>query len=571
MIPRLYESTDQTFTSFGICPMSDAISCIVEEKRNGSYELEMDYPVDSPYYAELETQRIILAQPFQAGTAQPFRIYEISKPIDKVVTVYAQHISYDLSGIPVIPFTATGITATLQGLTNNSLIANPFTFTSDISNQTSVYSQSEPSALRTRLGGIRGSVLDTFGGEYEWNGYSVILHANRGSDKGITIRYGKNLTDLKQTEDISAVYTGVIAYWYDEDTETLIQSDVYYIDNHANYPQERIYVLDQSMEYEDSPDAESLYSDAQNYALNNNIGVPKVTLTVSFVDEQTDQSNAMTYIQLCDTVHVYFEDLGVSASAKVIETQWDVLAERYKKIKIGDARSTFIDAVVEATSEEKEKETISAISGMVNHLTEQITGGLGGSIITIRDSDGKPMEFVVCDTDSINTAVGVWRWNKNGLAYSGNGYNGTYTLGMTNDGQIVADLITTGTLDAGVIKAGVLEDATGNNYWNLETGEITLGNLADKYESRLQINNDGLSIGVINSGDFVGYHMQMLADGFYVADGNTQTLIAREDTVTASNFVAKNFMIIDTGSYQSRFQQFSSDEDSNQIGCFWID
>lgn len=186
MIPCLYASMEKKFDNNGIGKMADAHSCVVTEKRNGSFELEMVYPADGIHADQLEEGNIILAKPSDTGRSQPFRIYKIATPIDGKLTVKARHISYQLNFITVSPFATTSCTGALAGLGNHAASECPFEVWTDISSSAS-FRLSVPSSFRNCLGGIDGSVLDTFGGEYEWDRYTVKLHHHRGADHGVHI------------------------------------------------------------------------------------------------------------------------------------------------------------------------------------------------------------------------------------------------------------------------------------------------------------------------------------------------------------------------------------------------
>ena len=182
MIPVLFAENETNFTaSEGLGALSDAISCHVIEERNGQYVLEMVYPLSGKRYSDIKHERIIYAVPSDGTTAQPFRIYKISKPLNGRITVMASHISYQLNKTPCGPFTASNAPQALHGLKTHALEPCPFTFWTDKSTQAN-YKQETPAGIRERLGGVEGSILDTYGGEYEWDGYTVKLHNNRGAD-----------------------------------------------------------------------------------------------------------------------------------------------------------------------------------------------------------------------------------------------------------------------------------------------------------------------------------------------------------------------------------------------------
>ena len=199
----LFESSDRDFSTNGIGPLPDAISCEVSEERNGPYELEMEYPITGRYYDEIQFRRILYTKPNAYSNRQPFRIYAISKPINGIVTVNAQHISYDLADYSVSPFHATtvGDAFTLLKYSMDDSANCPFTFYTDKTTEANM-GFNIPMNARTILGGIEGSILDKYRGEYEWDGYLVKFLENRGENRGVTIRYGKNMTDIRQEENM---------------------------------------------------------------------------------------------------------------------------------------------------------------------------------------------------------------------------------------------------------------------------------------------------------------------------------------------------------------------------------
>ena len=487
LTPYLYDSSEFSFTSNGIGNLKDAASCKVTEERNGAFELEMEYPTSGAFYDEIKMGRYILARPAPRRDPQAFEIYRITKPIDDLVTIYAQHISYRLSKIPLSPFTAEDIQGAFQKIPQNVLEPCPFTFWTD-KITVAHYETDVPASLRSRLGGSSGSFLDVYGGEYEFDQFTVKLWNHRGADRGVQILYGKNLEDLKQEESIESTITGAIAYWKGQDptteTETIVISDLQQSQYANLYPYHRTEVLDLSGEFQNPPSKQTLNNYLNTYLQQNGIGIPKVNLEVSFVDlrdttEYADTISVLTEdVRLCDTLTVRFDALGVDASAKVIQTEYDVLSGHYNKIKLGDPRTKFTDSV--SKIEEKADSAISQsdLEAAVANATAQITGASGGWIVDRYDSDGNRYEMLIMDTNNILTAQNVWRFNQNGWAHSSTGYNGPYTLAATQDGAIVADLITSGTLNANIIKAGIIQGQVGDSYWNIATGEIYLSSYA---------------------------------------------------------------------------------------------
>jgi len=530
MKPILYDSTEKQFTTNGIGTLADAISCTVIEERNGSYELEMEYPLGGINYDEIRNNRIILAMPSDGQKAQPFRVFKITRPIGGVVKIYAVHLSYDLSGIPVAPFTANDCSSALNGLKSNSMIANPFEVWTDISGS-GKYKQNSPASFRSRLAGTDGSILDSFGkgAELEFDRLTVKVHQNRGRDNGVTIRYGKNLIDLKQQESIENVRTGVIAYWYKEEnnTQDVIVGEIQYLENHTDYPKENIHVLDCSADFDKKPDKQQLNMRAKQYVKSNNIGIPKLSIDVSFIQlwqtEEYKDVVSLERVSLCDTVHVVFDKLGVNAVAKVIKTEFDVLNERYIKITLGEARSSFGEAIREATKSTIQPLVKSMVNIAVSNATANISG-FSGYVTKITDANGNWSELVISDQADYQQARNVWRWSQGGLGFSSNGYAGPYTTAITADGHINGAMITAGTINANTVNVGnkVLTE--------------TLTELADRHTaadgrmrelaSRIEQNTDNIVLSVTRQ-EYEGYKAFMRAmldeNGLHVGGEGEET------------------------------------------------
>ena len=338
--PRLYPPTAAAWDNNGLGALSDCISCVVEETLNGPFELEMQYRLNGLHYADITLRSIILAKPNPTARPQPFRVYKISRPINGVVTINAQHLSYDLSGIVIEPFNAPSLASALEGMKTNAVTENPFEYETDktvISDFVVAY----PSSARSLVAGQRGSLLDTYGGELEFDRYQVKLWAHRGKDNGVTIRYGKNMTDVNQEEDGSGVYTGVYPYWYSEE-EGSVDLGSSYVPVEGEFDFTRILLLDLTEEFENKPTAEELTQKAQEYISNHDPGVPTISTTVSWYQSKDFVEN----VNLGDVVGVYFSRLGISAKAKIVKTRYNALQNRYESVDIGNVRSSIAGTIV---------------------------------------------------------------------------------------------------------------------------------------------------------------------------------------------------------------------------------
>lgn len=427
MIPILFKSDATDFTTNGIGRLTDAISCTVTEERNGQYELEMQYPMDGQYYSEIRTSSIIAAIPYDGAKIQAFQVYKISRALGGRVTINAQHISYRLNWIPVMPFSASSLADTLEKIKVNSAENNPFTFEADFTSTVSC-GFTIPTGCKSVLGGVDGSVLDTYGGEYEWDNFTVKLHRNRGSEKPITLLYGKNITDLTQEEVISNTYTGVCPYWSatDNNITVTLPEKVISVEEAKNFPFHRTKVVDFSGQFDAQPTIEQLREATTEYIEANNIGVPDVSIEVSFINlagtDGYEDAAPLETVQLGDTISVYFEKLGVQTRAKVIGYEYNVLTEKYENVSIGTSRSTLASTIVEQgkAAEEMARNAVNT----ANKATEWLTNGKG-YVMAVKNKDGSWKELLFLDQPTTAAATKVLRINENGIGFAG-GPAGTF-------------------------------------------------------------------------------------------------------------------------------------------------
>ena len=491
MKPILYPASETEFVSQGLGVLSDAISCTVTEERNGLYELEMEYPIDGQHFSDIADRCIIFAIPSPYRNPQPFRIYRTTKPINGKCTIYARHIRYDLAGVPVNPFSASNAPGAMAGMQTNAAISSPFTFWTNKTTAAN-FSAAVPSATSSLLGGQTGSVLDVYGGEYEFDKFSVKLYDQRGQDNGVTIRYGKNLTDLEQDRNIYNVATGIYPYWQASDGSTLVTCDPAIVPAPGTYDFGKVVPVDFSQDFQDAPTPEQLLERAQAYVQSNNIGVPTVSLTVSFVQlEQTEQYKNLALLEkcdLCDTVTVQYEKLGVSAKAKIVKIVTNVLLERYDSVEIGEVRTNIADTIANQQGQINQKPSVGTVQGIANAIAQAIIGAKGGAVRLLdTNGDGDPDTLYIADNPDPAKAVKVWRFNYEGWGASTHGYNGPFEIGAALGVGLYADFITAGTLNAALVKvinlvadsitSGTL-DAKKVKVVNLDAGNITAGTLS---------------------------------------------------------------------------------------------
>lgn len=493
MTPILFPATASSWTTQGLGALSDALSCTVTEERNGVFELEMQYPVSGVHFSEMQNRCIILAIPSPYRTAQPFRIYRITKPLNGICTVYAQHISYDLSGVPLNPFTAGNVPEAMAGLQSNAEGESLFSFWTDKAT-TANFAVTVPSPTRSVLGGQTGSILDVYGGEYEWDKYTVKLCNKRGHDNGVRIAYGKNLTDLEQDENISNVATGIYPYWADADGQ-LVVCDPKVVPAPGTYDFSRVVPVDFSQDFEAAPTPAELRARAESYVQANNIGVPTVSIAVSFVQlEQTEEYKDLALLEkcdLCDTVTVQFEGLGVDAKAQIVKIVTDVLLERYQSVEIGSIRANIADTIAGQQQEIQQRPTTTTMQQAVANATAWLTNGKGYKVER-RDAAGNTIDTLYMDTPDINTAKEVLRIGQSGIGFSHTGVNGPFVSAWTIDGKFFADFIAGGTLDCALLTVA-----------NLVAQGVKLAGsfTAESGKYRIILENGSLSMFDVSTGD----------------------------------------------------------------------
>lgn len=507
MKPILFPSTATEFTTHGLGVLTDAISCTVTEERNGAFELTMQYPDTGVHFDEITDRCIIYAIPSPYRAPQPFRIYRITRPMDGIIMVYARHITYDLSGVPLNPFTAINAPDALSKLSLNAAVDSPFTFWTDKSTVAS-FAVSTPSSTRSVLGGSSGSILDVYGGEYEWNGFTVRLYGHRGYDNGVVISYGKNLTDIEQDRNISNVATGIYPYWTNAEG-ALVTCDPKIVNAPGTYDFTRVVPVDFSNDFETQPTPAQLQARAEKYVEDNKIGIPKTSITASFVQlEQFPEYEDLALLEkcdLCDTVTIRYPQLGVEAKAEIVKIETDVLLERYNSVEIGDVRTNIADTIVGQQQEIKQKPSETYLREAVIALTETILGASGGAVRLLdTNSDGMPDTLYIADDPDPTKARKVWRFNHEGWGASKNGYNGPFSYGATLENGMVADFITAGTLNADLV-----------NIVNLISDHVVSRNSGfemDLWAAVLKLmENDNLRVRIYSTGQGAGGLVQVFS------------------------------------------------------------
>ena len=474
MIPILYKTIIEGALPSDVGQvLVDCLGYTVEENRNGEYELTLDYPANGEHAADIEALAFIYAKPNFTDDPQLFEIYKVSKVMSGRFTVNARHVSYLLSNKVITSGTANSCAAACALLESS---AGDFTITTD-KLTVGAFNVYEPSSVRSWFGGKAGSLLDIYGAaEWHYDNFDAELLQNRGQNRGVKLLYGKNLTQLSREINIENLATAIWPYCKDEDgnvtTGAKITTGLI-----VNTPREIAVDLTDEVDFESAtPILSQLATAGAAYIANNNFTDPTDSITLDFVQ----LGDLAERVDLCDTVTIEFAALGISATAKCIKTVWNGLEDRYESCTFGNPRVSIADTI---TAQQKDIDEIkgadyvgeSELQTAINTATAKITGNSGGYVINGHDTnaDGLPDENLIMDTNDIATATKVIRSNLGGIGFSTSGYAGPYTTAIGFSG-IVADAITTGTLNANLIKAGVLQSLNGKSQIDMTSGVANL-------------------------------------------------------------------------------------------------
>lgn len=422
MIPVLYSESENTFTHNGMGLLVDVISCDVTQVRNGEYELELTYPVGGFIFDEIKRKRIIKAKANNRKPLQLFRIYYISKPLMGKIKVKAEHITYDARKNFIVQCNYSGnCIGALTALKSACAYACKFQFLSDITMSSEF--KAERKNLLNAIVGSEGSIIDTYG-----NGADIVrdnlnigIMTDGGNKTGVLIAFRRNMTGFTCEEDDTDVITQIYPYAINDDNIITISEQYIFSDYINNNPEPII----APVEFKDVKTEKELRQASSGYFNSTKKDLPKFTYKIEFQPlEDTinykDVFGEAELIDLCDTVIIKHEVYGISTEAKVIKQVYDSLKEKNKKLELGQPKTT-LKSIIDTTV----KDSVSTIKALNN------TSGNDGGYIRL-----SPSEILILDDENLNQAQNVWRWNKNGLAASTNGYNGNY-VELAKNGKLV--------------------------------------------------------------------------------------------------------------------------------------
>ena len=519
----IFGPKERSFSTNGLGSLSDAISCVVTEERNGAFELEMEYPINGINYEFIRYRYIIVCNSNPYSEPEPFRIYGISKPINGIVTVNAAHISYDLAGWSVKPFkssyymwdTITKLVSHVDGV-----LTFPFSISTDMMANVDEkeFETKFPRTFRSIIGEGDDSIIAKWDCEMEWKEYTVYFQTARGSDNGAVIRYSKNMTAFKLDGNYDNVYSHIRPFWYKEIEENdsweeqnkkgLVETNppLIPINVNENYP-DRVFIMDLSGEefkesYYDEKNEEWKERDKKptpaeleeraRYRLADGtyqLVKPEVNITVSFVNVYDSEEykhlglQKLERIKLCDIVTVIFpnllgeddytEDNGTEIKMKCVKTVYNVIKKRYDSIELGMI-SKDLASTISGQSQ--------SISGSSTSSSHSDTGGSGGSgAVTdgeyvLLDYSRGPGKLLSMDTPTATGAANVIKADFNGIGHSSDGVNGNYETIISQSGSINANAVRTNGFDGGILKPDTISKGEiSSEYDKYVDGEIEKG------------------------------------------------------------------------------------------------
>ena len=479
MIPVLYEKTGTKNNLVPIGALVDVLSATVTRERNGIYEATITYPANGQMAEELQVERLIYLTPGDGMDPQPMEIKTITAQNDNTLSVYTQHISYRLSGMVAKPFTAASATEAAGKLQQ---YMGEFTLTTDI-DSTASFGISIPTAVRSVLGGTEGSLLDVYGGEFIFDEWEVRWLQSAGSNQGVLIAYGKNLTDISAAKDTTNVITGVLPYYQQQNedgtTITIAPDDpVTVADSGMSY--DRITVLDCSSEFDTAPSAEQLQEYAENWLKDQTTkATDSITLSYLYLYQQGELEalKNLEMVRLCDIVTVWDKRYNLRLTAKVVQTVYDPIAEHYDEIQVGEAKSNFADTVLNTSQvvNQIQQTFPSRWQQSMYELAQKITGQTDSHVIF------SPMEYpsviIIAESTDLTSA------ENSALYLSSAGLAGTddlaaalqnpslFKTAITIDGQIIGERITGLTIEGQQIVGGIIKNKDGSVWIDLTGGE----------------------------------------------------------------------------------------------------
>ncbi|CAM2828062.1 phage tail spike protein [Hathewaya histolytica] len=511
---RIYDKTETDFNHNGLCILDSCIKCEVEEELNGIYKLELEYPLDSRDKWRNIVEGNVIKVPTLQGD-QLFRIFKKKKNLNSISCI-AFHIFYDLLDNFIEdtrPTNATGASA-IEDLFKGTQYKHKFSVSSDISRVNTAYIIRK-NPIEALLSDDDNSFLSRWGGEIVRDNFNISMKAHRGEDRGVTIRYGKNLIGLEEEIDESNVITRIMPTGLEENDTVIMLSEKYIdsplINKYVHPKIKHFHFTELKVNSEEKVTKNDVIKMLREKVKElyevQKVDIPIVNYKVDFIElsktKEYEKYQILERVWLGDIITVKHERLGINLKSKVISYKYDCISNRYIGLELGN----FIKNIADSMSEQDKKinqatdnlqkalsetakiieENQGSLDKAIEDATNKLNNALGGHVVKKND------ELLIMDTTDINTATKVWRWNMNGLGYSSNGYNGKFETAITMDGKIIGKFLQ-GEIIRGVSLQGVEIMSVDRPTWDG-------GELWQKSTNVCKMTNGGL---IFNSRDMVG-------------------------------------------------------------------
>lgn len=442
MRPILFNKNEQSFDTYGLGELNVTKGTVTRE-RNGNYTLYAEIPVNDPSVATLQKEMKLKADAGLRTKNQTFEISRIVKDSSNIVKIYGQHISHKLEYIVLRNATAfSGTAYNALAIWKNALIGDlTFDVWSDI--QTSnkgVFDISKMENARLALGGVEGSILDLYGGEYEFDNMTVRLHKQLGRTAPTVLEYGRNILSAESDETIESSYTSVLPFaTYTPDkpegdtsdsqpdpvTVTLPEN---YVDSKykALYAHRRIKVVDFSSEFstdskkKNIPTADKLRKLATDYMDKNAIGKPKINIKIEYADLAKTLDYAdngwIEEVELCDIVPVYYPQIGLTdETLKITTITYDFVNERNESVEFGDI-GTNVRATMQSGLAGRVDDIAKAQQDFENSLPDYLLNAQGNKVWYNKPDDKEhKVGDIWFEKNGLYDRMYVWngsRWEK---------------------------------------------------------------------------------------------------------------------------------------------------------------
>lgn len=504
----LHNSRTKNFNNNGLGILKDCISAKVCEVLNGEFNINITYPVGGYLYPNLVEDNIIVTD-VGYGKRQAFRIKNVNKRLDNI-EVYATHIFYDLNDNlieDIYPKGQTGETV-INYILSHAQYEHNFIGYSNIT-KTSTARYIRKNLVESLIGEDSNSFINRWGGEIIRDNYTITMVNKRGVTNGMQIRYAKNLTGIEFQIDRTTVGTRIMPKAFDG-----ILLPEKYIDspNIDIYPHPIIKIIEYSDLKLATESGEGFASKTELYQamrervqeeFKNEIDKPTITTTVNFVElantKEYQEYKELEKLNIGDYSTVYVPHLNINVTQRVYKTIYDAILGKFVEFEMGYVKSNYITQIIKSEANMNEvvlpsivEQAAKESTEQVNYqIEEQVNAALAGYVYKTKEA------LYVMDSSSLNGARKIYRWSKLGLTYSNNGMNGPYETVMSQEGEINADFIKSGTIDPKLIGAGINASLITEGIINADL--ITDGEINADLITKGEINADLITKGSINA------------------------------------------------------------------------